>query len=465
MGIEPLGIFVAAIGIVSVFLGYRSAAIIFMTLAVLGAAATLIVGSSSIPPAHLFILFLAAATLSHRREAGLALRAMAFPRPAFWLAGLLLYGAATGLFAPRLLAGVTQIVPLGISEYNADGGTVPLGPVSSNLTQAVYLTADLISFCLLVAIGSTPKGFVALVIGLISYAAANIVFGLMDLLGGPVGRDLLGLIRNAQYTMRENDTVAGVKRVVGSWPEASAFAGTTLGSLGFCGTMWLCGRFSRWTGIAFVISLFLIIRSTSSTGLFAAPLCLALLYMTAVVRSGANWGSFNSSATLLLAPPIAAICLMMIALDETLTRQITDYVDLLIFSKANSSSGSERGAWNAYALANFVDSSGLGVGLGTARTSSFVMALLSNVGWPGTFLFVCFMIAAFGPAKHTPRSFFSDSRMAARNGCFCLLIGSLVAGPTVDLGLPFFILAALASCRPETAVDEASARVPSAQGA
>ena len=51
-----------------------------------------------------------------------------------------------------------DIIPLGASKYPDTGGAVPLGPVSSNLTQAVYLTADLVTIILVVAIGSTHAG-------------------------------------------------------------------------------------------------------------------------------------------------------------------------------------------------------------------------------------------------------------------------------------------------------------------
>jgi len=123
-------------------------------------------------------------------------------------------------------------------------------------------------------------------------------------------------------------------------------------------------------------------------------------------------------------------------------------VDLLVLSKSTSSSAVERGSWNTYGLQNFLDTYGLGVGLGTARTSSFPVAVLSNVGVPGALFFLLFTLTALGPGRASTRSFIADSQLAARNGCLFLLVGSLVVGPTVDLGLLFFILAGLAASRP-----------------
>ncbi|MEZ2126338.1 MULTISPECIES: hypothetical protein [unclassified Sinorhizobium] len=409
------------------------------------------VGSASIQPAHLFLMFLAFATLSHWQKFGIALKALAFPQPGFWFACLLVYGAATGLFSPRLFAGTMEIIPLGVSEYPAsDSGTVPLGPVSSNLTQVIYLTADLFCFLLIIAVGSTRSGIQAIAAGLVGYGFANTAFALLDLATYATGsQDLLQFIRNAQYAMHEDVVVGGLKRIVGSWPEASAFAGSTLGVIGFTGTMWLCGRSAGWTGLLCLASIVLTARSTSSVGILALPLCLLLLYGTAIARSGLNKSSRNSSAVVLFTPPIVIAVALIVILSETIYAWVYDYLDLLIFSKTTSASAMERGSWNMHAYENFLASSGLGVGLGTNRTSNFLLALLSNVGVPGTTFFFLFAISALSKRRGTPRDYASDVRLSARNGCLCLLVGSMVAGATVDLGLQFFILAGLACCVPQ----------------
>ena len=62
------------------------------------------------------------------------------------------------------------IIPLGTSEYTHTGSTVPLGPVSGNLTQAIYLVADFICFIMIVAIASTQAGFATITSALMAYA-------------------------------------------------------------------------------------------------------------------------------------------------------------------------------------------------------------------------------------------------------------------------------------------------------
>jgi hypothetical protein len=463
MSIEPIGIFTVLLGLYSLASGYASTATVFVVMTLFGSAAAILAGAANVQPAHLFLLFLAIATFGNGTRWPVALKMLHFGQAGFWLALLAVYGAASAYFLPRFFAGESMIIPLGVSEYPSSGGTVPLGPVSSNLTQTIYIAADVVCFLTILALGSTRTGFMAVVNGLIAYAGFNVFFAMLDLATSATGtQDLLQFMRNASYAFHENETVYGMKRIVGSWPETSAFAGTTLGALGFTGTMWLCARKSGWTGPLALASLLLIVLSTSSTGLVAAPVCLAILYMTALVRSGVTRGSRHSAAVALLAPPFAVVCVLVVIIHQSLYNLVHEYVDLLVLSKATSDSGLERGSWNTYGLQNFWDSWGLGVGLGTSRTSSFPVAVLSNVGVPGAIFFSLFALSALCPSHDARRTFESDVRLAARNGCLCLLVGAVASGATIDLGLLFFILAGLASSKPS--VDEVPASLLSAAG-
>jgi len=449
MSIPPVGVFTLIIGILCLISGYRATAIAFGVMTVFGGAAAVMIGGAGIQPGHLFVGFLALATLTHREKMKVAINALAFPHPAFWLLCLLTYGVIVGYFAPRLWAQTMDIIPLGSSEYPETGGAVPLGPVSSNFTQAIYNTANIVTFVVIVGMASTIAGFRAATSTALAFASANLFFGIADLVtyGTPI-QELFSYIRNAPYAFHDEAIVAGVKRVVGSWPEASTFAGVSLGVVGFTGTMRICGRYSKLTGFLFLLTSIMVIRSTSSAGLFGLPVCLAILYVTCFFRCGGQTGTRMSAGVVLFAPMIVILIGMVIVMNEDIFRQLYAYFDLLLFSKATSASGVERGMWNAYGWNNFIESYGLGVGLGTSRTSSFVIALLSNVGIPGVIFFGLFFLTAFYMKRGTPRTFEGDVRLAGRNGCLCLLIGASVSGSTVDTGLLFFVMAGLATAVP-----------------
>ncbi|HUN98211.1 MAG TPA: hypothetical protein VMU69_18495 [Bradyrhizobium sp.] len=329
---------------------------------------------------------------------------------------------------------------------------MPLGPVSSNFTQSVYLVADLICFAITASIASTPAGFETITRALLACAAANIFLAFLDIGTYATGTSwLLDFMRNAQYALHFDDEVTGMKRIVGSFTEASSFARSTLGLTAFTGTLWVCGRSPALTGPLAAISLTLVVLSTSSTGLAGAPLVLLIVYVTAAMRSGFQLSHPYRSAAVLCAPLVAIAVVLAILLNDTAAAIVRNYLDVLIFNKSTSDSGVEREMWNTFALQNFFDSYGIGVGLGTSRASSFPLALLSNVGVAGTLFYLLFIGTAFLGRRGTPMSGPSDVRLAARNACLGLIIGDTFAAPTVEQGLFFYILVGMACAQPERA--------------
>jgi hypothetical protein len=449
MSLEPIGFVTIIVGLFCLALGQRAAGAILVVTTLFGSAAALLIGAANIQPAHLLLGFLAAATLTRRREAAAIIEAIRPPQAGFWLTCLVVFAVAGGAFLPRIFAGTTQIIPLGTSEYADTGAGVPLGPVSSNFTQAVYFIADLACFCMIYAIASSRAGFEVIAKAVLFYAAGNALFAVIDMATYSTGtQGLLDVIRNARYTLHNEEEIAGLKRIVGSFPEASAFAHSTLGAFAFVGTMWLCGRFALWSGLLALLSLALLVLSTSSTGLVGAFPALAILYATAFTRCGSSRRSRNSSAAVLLGPLLAAAAVLVILLNDALYAAVRHYVDLLVVSKSGSSSGLERASWNAFAMRNFWDSRGLGVGLGTVRTSSFPVALLSNVGVPGVVLYWLFIGSALWRRRGAAPSFPADVALAARNACLSLIIADCFAAPSVEQGLLFYTLAALACVEP-----------------
>lgn len=449
MGVEPIGVVTLMIGVICLLRGSGPTVIAFSIFPVLGGAAALLFGSTGIQPGHFFLGFLLLSALWLHGNPSFVVDRAFRSQPFIWLVLLVIYGVLVGYFAPRLLQGKMDIIPIGVQPGVGSNGTIPLGPVSGNFTQAVYLFADLVTFSVILAIASTPRGFRHVAIGLLGFGAANVFFGIADLIspGTPLA-DLFAYIRNASYTFHADEMVAGMRRIIGSWPEASAFAGASMAVVGYCGTLWICGRHSKVSGLLFVVSCILIVRSTSSGGIAGLPVCLAILYATSLFRCGGSTGT-RASLAVVLAFPIAALLLVfMLILSRDVYQQVYDFIDITILSKPTSLSALERGSWNASGISNFFDSYGLGVGLGTVRTSSFAVALLSNVGIPGTIFFLLFLLTGVVLPRGTPRTYQADVGLAARNGCLCLIVGALISGSTVDLGLIFFIMAGLRSAVP-----------------
>jgi hypothetical protein len=443
--VDLIGVLTVVVGFSSLLLGTRAVFTTFILANLLGAAAAFQTSSVTIQPPHLLLAFVAVSVFSDRLLSTASINALRFPKPGYWLACLAIYGLLSAVFLPRIFAGSTLIIPLGSSEYGNTGSPVPLGPVSSNFTQSVYIMADLLCFLFTAGFASTEEGFNASAFALLLFAAGNIFFALIDLATFYTGtQSILAFIRNAQYTLHNEDELNGLKRIVGSFTEASAFARASLGTLAFTGTLWLSARRPVLTGALAMITFGLIILSTSSSGLAGTPFVLALLYVTAIVRNGVRPDRPYENAAILSAPLLIGSVIAAVLLDEKTSRIISDHFDLLIFSKSGSDSGIERVSWNVQAMLNFSDSDGFGVGLGTVRTSGLLAALLSNVGLLGFLFYLLFVVTAFGKKRGVARSFPSDMRMAARNACIGLTVGDLSVAPTVEQGLLFYVFAGVA---------------------
>ena len=122
---------------------------------------------------------------------------------------------------------------------------------------------------------------------------------------------------------------------------------------------------------------------------------------------------------------------------------VVRFVESTLVNKLESPSGIERSSWNAHAWANFLDTYGLGVGLGGARASSFILVLLSNIGVVGTLLFAGFVVEVLRPKPALQRSPTSE---AARHAVVASLIAAAISCPVYDMGLCFYAFCAAASC-------------------
>jgi hypothetical protein len=71
----------------------------------------------------------------------------------------------------------------------------------------------------------------------------------------------------------------------------------------------------------------------------------------------------------------------------------------MIVNKVASTSGEERAYWNYRSLQSLYDTAGLGIGLGSSRASSWIIAVLSQLGIAGSLMFGV-LIAAIVRSGH-----------------------------------------------------------------
>ncbi len=449
MSFEWIGAATLVAGIICLFDGRRFAIFALVLSTLLGAATASVLtflGSANLPPSHLlfgFVVLIAA----RRHFLGRVLASYAWPNPGWWLLFTLIYALIVTLFMPRILAGWTDVFTIARTDSGGSGLLLtPLGPVSGNITQTVYFIGDVVCFGIFQAFAGDRDGKRWLAGAFIACGFVDILFAALDYLTYYTQTaDYLSFMRNATYRMLDTAEVVGVKRLVGSFPEASAFATATLTLFAFSSTLWLNSYRPRTTGPLALLLLATLILSTSATAYVSLTLYLAIVYLVN------GWSVLSRShdrtrySVLALGPILLGLGIGAVLLDAKLSSGIQDLLDQLIFQKGNTDSAAERGSWNSQALVNFIDSYGIGIGIGSARASNFLLAALANIGIIGTVAYGVFILACLRAPSSDSDETSRTIRSAAAFACLSLVISGSLAGTTIDLGLLFFICAGLAT--------------------
>ena len=319
MAIEPIGYLTLLIGLLCLMAGPTLGTFALMISTSLGAAAAAFltaIGGSNLPPAHLLLGFLALDLMRRPRLLRRALGSMVPFRAGFWLLLTVGYGAVATALMPRLFAGLTYVYAIAQSDTGvATILQVPLAPSTGNVTQTVYFIGDLVCFLVFYAYANTPGGGLTFARAAIATALFNAGLGLLDLLTyGTDAAELLSWIRNASYRMLTDVEVAGFKRVVGAFSEASSFAYFTLAMFGFTFRAHLMRLYPGLSGAAAACSFVAILVSTSTTGyvgLLAVVTVQYALSLRALIRRSAT---ANEAAFLVYAPGVAvAVALLWYA--------------------------------------------------------------------------------------------------------------------------------------------------------
>src|SRR5262245_60025530 len=150
MLLEPIGAVVLIVGLICLLRSDAMGIFALIASTLLGSASALfltVFGNANIQPAHLLLGLLGVDLVLRSSSRSAVLETLAFPRAGFWLLLTVTYGAIITIVTPRLFEGATFVFNL--AQVGTDGASIvlnPLGPVSSNFTQVIYLVGGLICF-------------------------------------------------------------------------------------------------------------------------------------------------------------------------------------------------------------------------------------------------------------------------------------------------------------------------------
>jgi hypothetical protein len=197
----------------------------------------------------------------------------------------------------------------------------------------------------------------------------------------------------------------------------------------------------------------LLVLSTSSTA-YVAGSVLGLCVLGAIVIAALQDRMREQDLLVLVAGFAAfAVIIGFVVLNQRVLDQFWELIDAMILNKASSASGAERAYWNYRSLQSVYETAGLGIGLGSSRASSWIIAVVSQLGIAGSAMigYLVLMIARSGylPGAGEVDRETRDIAMSVRAACLAGLLTASIAAGSADPGVPFFVAAAvvLSYCR------------------
>ena len=365
--------------------------------------------------------------------------------PGFFLVATLALGFIITAFSPRLFAGATDVFSVG--RVAGEVGVVirPLGPNSGNVTQSFRLSLGVLAFLTSAAILKAGRDDRLVVLAFVSATMVNLALATYDYATWATGMpQLMAWLRTANYSILDDHEIAGVKRIIGDFPEASAFGYYSLGLFGFWYSYWLSGGQMSKAWLMVAVAAAMVLLSGSSAAYVAFGAFLAVSFATVLVTTDLHRiprrVAVAVGASMILLPFVAAIGWILLQSSSG----FWEFFDRVLFSKLDSDSAIERGSWNTQALRNFLDTWMIGAGLGSVRASNFLVALLSSIGLAGTVLYAGFLYTF---ARSRYRGLSDESAAVAqgcRAACLILVLKAFITKSTPDLEVPFFLYAGVA---------------------
>ena len=313
---------------------------------------------------------------------------------------------------------------------------------ATNVSQLFYLLFSIAFFFLCRAV-ATRRTVAFAHEALVTAAWLNVALGALDL----VGLDApLAFVRTAKYALLAGNEIGGVARVVGGFSEASSYGAfsASLAAYFAAHALFDGGRRSVLLAAVSAAAAVLSLSSTAYLGLGVAA---------AGLLAGAFWAFLRRSVptrhlVFLHLATLGAVVLAFVVLVTGLPALVVDVMDQLLFSKAESSSALERGAWATMAMRAFSESYYLGVGVGSLRGNGLASVFLGSVGIPGTaLLFVFYLRVLTRRVPHLADDPAAKSRRAianaARLGIVTKLSMSAVSATTPDPGLMMMLFCSM----------------------
>jgi hypothetical protein len=314
--------------------------------------------------------------------------------------GILLVVSTVVLLISVLCFQGNVTVVAGAAGFNLDLAR-PFSVGRENLAQTIYLVLDIAAvYCLAHQAGRAHTvGFSRIAdrsLVIAGFASGLVaLWELIDFYVG-VGFPAEFFHSNAGYAAAHGQTFDEIPRISGPFPEPSSMGYFFGGLIFFAWQRYRAAPTLLSCGLLLVCVAALIL-STSTTGYVALTIFLlvvlqGLVFGSAEFITGMSKGGrreLKLTATFLFV--IAAIAFFVVLGWDTLRHVF----QIVVLEKRESSSFDQRSGADLIALNIFIQTGGIGIGLGSHRPNNMVMTLLSNLGIAGFLSFVFFVFQLF----------------------------------------------------------------------
>lgn len=447
MTITPFGILVLLIGGYIMLRGSTIAMLVFVMLTTLmggSAAFYLATGSSVLPSIEAVMLLAVRCVMPTYRPIGTLRSALGANLP---LLLFTFYGVAGALVLPFVFAGSMDVAPLRPIFSPNPFATAPLGFTPQNLTSAGYLfTTMLGAICAYTAVQAPgAEHRIARIVAIMAITHALLGFASVVFAGTPPAA-VLDFFRNALYNQLDQE-VGGLSRMNGIFAEASNYAGYGFIYFVFVTEMWLRDIDRRWTGRAALLLLSALVLSTSTTGYIGIAGYVVILTVRQVLFP-ATIAPSKLVAIAIGLLTVAVATLALFAIRPEYLKTVDLVYRLMIVNKSESESGLVRLMWARQGIEAFWVSGGLGVGVGSFRSSSLGTAILGAMGVIGVATYAAQLLRVIQPLRQSTFSRTGNSRtdvgVAAAWTIIVMSIPAFVSAPSPDPGLNWGLLVGIA---------------------
>jgi len=441
-----IGIIQLVIGGLIVLAGSVRGAFAFLMISGLfdGSAAILLpaLGGASIPPVQFAILIVYLRIMAPRG----GFRAM-LPQALYanrWMVLYTIYGVASAMIAPRIFAGAMNVSPQRFEGMHGLFETVVLAPSSQNITASVYLIGSLLIALAAYVVCRVRGGTHVLITTAIVVGWLHIALGIATALArGTAAGDFFEEFRNGNYWQLDQE-YAGFVRIRGLFPESSAFADFGFAYMVLNTELWYRSIRPRATGMVAIGLALILFFSTSSTAYFGLAGYAAFVVIRAVLFPAAVEPAKLRRLALCGFSVVVVIAIVVAAL-PALGTSVLDMLTDMTVGKSDTSSAQQRLFWAMQGWQAFNISHGLGIGPGSFRSSSMVMAMLGSTGAIGIMLFGAYALTVFQPTHASTMGRGKDLAQsiggALATAAMLSLVPSAVSSPKADPGPNFAFLA------------------------